>query len=168
MQRARLELEADLRNLENQFQKQSDEAFRNGIFLKKDEASETEKKRRHDKEMELTNALVEKKLADKEQLQNDLNALNQQYLSMNELQESIKEAERLRERIEQLKVQIQMSDIKVKVLTEANEFLQTKKEELQDEKAEADQKNEELRTQVKAQEEVANKRLQSKLQRDKA
>jgi len=50
--------------------------------------------------MELTNALVEKKLADKEQLQNDLNALNQQYLSMNELQESIKEAERLRERIE--------------------------------------------------------------------
>jgi len=45
-------LEADLRNLETQFQKQSDEAFRNGIFLIKDEANETEKKRRHDKEME--------------------------------------------------------------------------------------------------------------------
>ena len=50
MQRARLELEADLRNLESQFQKQSEEAFKNGIFLKKDEASEAEKKRRHDKE----------------------------------------------------------------------------------------------------------------------
>jgi len=45
------------------------------------------------------------------------------------------------------------------VLTEANEFLQNRREELQDEKAEADQKNEELRTQVKGQEEVANKRL---------
>lgn len=82
---------------------------------------------------------------------------------MNELQESIKESERLRQRIEDLKVQIQMSDIKVKILSDANEQLTNRKEELQDEKAEADLKNEELRTQVKAQDEVANKRLQSKL-----
>lgn len=104
MQRARLELEADQRNLEVQFHKQSDEHYKNGIFLKKDEAGEAEKKRRHEKEQDLTNALVEKKKADKEQLQEDLNALQQQYLAMHELQESIKEAIRLRERIEYLKV----------------------------------------------------------------
>lgn len=52
----------------------------------------------------MTNALVEKKKQDKEQLQNDLNALEEKYLAMNELQESIKEAQRLRERIEYLKV----------------------------------------------------------------
>lgn len=85
MQRARLELEADLRSLEVQFGKQSDEHFKNGIFLQKDEASEAERKRRHEKEQELTNALVEKKKQDKEQLQNDLNALQEKYLAMNEL-----------------------------------------------------------------------------------
>ena len=85
MQRARLELEADLRSLEVQFGKQSEEHFENGIFLQKDEASEAERKRRHDKEQDLTNALVDKKKQDKEQLQNDLNALQEKYLAMNEL-----------------------------------------------------------------------------------
>jgi hypothetical protein len=60
--------------------------------LKKDEKGEEELKRRHEKEQALTNALVEKKQKDKEQLQEDLNKLNETYLSMNELQESIKEA----------------------------------------------------------------------------
>jgi hypothetical protein len=50
MQRTRLELEADLRSLEVQFGKQSDEHFKNGIFLQKDEATEAERKRRHEKE----------------------------------------------------------------------------------------------------------------------
>ena len=85
MQRARLELEADLRSLEVQFGKQSEEHFKNGIFLQKDEAGEAERKRRHDKEQDLTNALVDKKKQDKEQLQNDLNALQEKYLAMNEL-----------------------------------------------------------------------------------
>ena len=75
MQRTRLELEADLRSLEVQYGKQSDEHFKNGIFLQKDEAGEAERKRRHEKEQELTNTLVDKKQQDKEQLQNDLNAL---------------------------------------------------------------------------------------------
>jgi len=40
--------------------------------LKKDEKSEEELKKRHEKEQVLTNALVEKKQKDKEQLQEDL------------------------------------------------------------------------------------------------
>ena len=43
-----------------------------------------------------------------------------------------------------------------------------KRDDLAEEKKLADSKNEELKTQLKAQEEIANKRLQSKLNREKS
>jgi len=86
---------------------------------------------------------------------------------MAELQASIAEANSLKEKIEEAKVKIQMMDVTVKVLGEANEFLARRREELQEEKTEAEHKREELRTSCKAQEDIASKRLQNKLQRDK-
>lgn len=52
-------------------------------------------------------------------------------------------------------------------MTDATESLNLKKEELIHEKQEAEIKNEELKQQLKAQQEVAHKRLMSRLQRDK-
>ena len=52
-----------------------------------------------------------------------------------------------------------MMDVTVKVLGEANDFLSRRREELAEEKVEAEHKREELRTAVKAQEDIASKRL---------
>jgi len=53
-------------------------------------------------------------------------------------------------------------------LTEATEFLNSKRDDLLEEKQLSDAKNEEYRTQWKAQEEIAAKRLQNKLNREKS
>lgn len=53
-------------------------------------------------------------------------------------------------------------------MTEANEYLCQKRDDLAGEKLLADMKNEEMLTQFKAQEEIANKRLQNKLNREKS
>jgi len=53
-------------------------------------------------------------------------------------------------------------------LTEATEFLNSKRDDLLEEKQLSDAKNEEYKTQWKAQEEIAAKRLQNKLNREKS
>lgn len=60
-QRDRVELEADIRQLESQLHKQSEEHYKNGMFLQKDAAGEKELKRRHEKEHDITSHLIEKK-----------------------------------------------------------------------------------------------------------
>ena len=65
-------------------------------------------------------------------------------------------------------MQIQFLDIQVERLTEMTEQLNCKRDELVDEKKLADSKNEELKTQLKAQEEIAHKRLMNKLNREKS
>ena len=54
------------------------------------------------------------------------------------------------------------------MLTEMTEQLNFKRDELVEEKKLADSKNEELKTQLKAQEEIAHKRLMNKLNREKS
>ena len=78
---------------------------------------------------------------------------------MKDYQNALKETRELREKIEAAKIQVQFLDIQVQVLTDAVEFLSAKKEDLMEEKKLADMKNEELTTQFRAQEEIANKRL---------
>lgn len=55
----------------------------------------------------------------------------------------------------------------MKELEDATEFLNDKKEELIEQKKAADIKNEELKKEIAAKEEIAAKRLQAKLNRDK-
>ena len=78
---------------------------------------------------------------------------------MKDYQDALKETAELREKIEEAKVQIQFLDIQVQLLTEMTEQLNFKREELAEAKKLADAKNEELKVQLKAQEEIANKRL---------
>lgn len=52
-----------------------------------------------------------------------------------------------------------MMNVSVQVLTEANELIGKRRDEIQDEKDDAEQKREELKSQVKAQDDIANKRL---------
>lgn len=60
-----------------------------------------------------------------------------------------------------------MLQIKVKELEDVTEYLNSKKEELLEQKKMAELKNEEIRKTMIAQEDLAAKRLQNKLNRDK-
>lgn len=76
LQRVRLELEAEMRNMETQHSKCGQEHYNNTMYLMKDARNELELKRRHDKEQELNTALIEKKTLEKEALDAELEALN--------------------------------------------------------------------------------------------
>jgi len=81
----RLELEAEIRTLESNFVKQTQEHYNNTMYLMKDSRNEDEMKRRHLKQQELNLSLITKKDAERLALMNELEALNQQYLNMAEL-----------------------------------------------------------------------------------
>lgn len=84
-----------------------------------------------------------------------------------EFQNSKKEARELKEKIENANVTLELLNISVKELEDATEYLNDKKEELINSKQTAEIKNEELKKELSAKEEIAAKRLQAKLNRDK-
>jgi len=84
-----------------------------------------------------------------------------------EMQDLLEEARDLRAKIEKAFVDIQHKEIEVKMIQESVNFLNDRKNYLIDEKNEAERRNEELKHQVKGQQELAAKRLQQRLNRDK-
>ena len=123
---------------------------------------------RHDLEVKLVTALKTRKEEEEKGLENDLAKIKADFLAKVDYQAALKETRELREKIEEAKVQIQFLDIQVKILTEMTEQLNYRRDELVEEKKLADSKNEELKTQLKAQEEIAHKRLMNKLNREKS
>ena len=81
------------------------------------------------------------------------------FLAKAEYQNALKETAELLNSIEEAKVKIQYLEIQVGLLSEQTEALNNRREDLTEEKKLADQKNEEYKTQFKAQEEIAKKRL---------
>ena len=125
----------------------------------KEKAFDEEGKARHDKEVKLVTDLRTRKEEEKTGLETDLQNIEKEFLAKTDYQNALKESAELREKIEEAKVKIQFLDIQVQMLTEMTEQLNYKRDELLEEKKLADGKNEELKTQLKAQEEIANKRL---------
>ena len=117
-QRVRLELEAEIRSLDTQHQKQATDDYNNTMYLSRDKKTEEENLRRHTKEQGLNTNLITKKLAEQAKLDEDLERLDQEYQAMADLQNSIAEAKKLKDEIEDAKVNIQMLDVQVKVLGE--------------------------------------------------
>ena len=60
-----------------------------------------------------------------------------------------------------------MLEVNVQVLKEGNDMLLRRKDELVEEKTEAEQRREQLRTECKAKDDIAAKRLQTRLNREK-
>lgn len=73
----------------------------------------------------------------------------------------------MRNTIENALIKLEILQIGVKELEDATEFLNNRKDELIEQKKQAEVKNEELRKELAAKEEIAAKRLQAKLNRDK-
>lgn len=161
------DLDNENKSLDMQFLKATQEHYNNTMFLARDAQDEAERKRRHDKQQELNKELIVKKNGEKEQLKKDLEDLNNLYLGMADLQECIRGANELREKIEVARVKIQFLEVTQAMLAEANRLLTDRREQLQQEKQEAEEKRESLRAEVKTADDVAAKRLQTKLNRDK-
>ena len=73
----------------------------------------------------------------------------------------------LRKDIEEMGVKLEMMQINVKELEDVTDMLASKKDELIDAKTAAEIKNEELKKEAATKEELAQKRIQTKLNRDK-
>ena len=75
-QRVRLELEAEIRTLDTQHQKQATDDYNNTMYLSRDKKTEEENLRRHTKEQGLNTNLITKKLAEQAKLDEDLERLD--------------------------------------------------------------------------------------------
>lgn len=147
--------------------KATQEHYNNTMFLRKDDSDEKERQRRHDKIQELNKELISKKQGERDQLLKDLEDLSNMYMGMQELQDQIKQSNELKDNIELARVKIQFLEVTQAMLSESNRLLTDRRELLQSEKQEAEQKREQLRNEVKTADDVAAKRLQTKLNRDK-
>ena len=138
------------------------------IMQTSEKRGDEEHKARHDQEVQLMTDLKNRKIKEKQDLEKDLAQIEKDFLAMKDYQNALSETAKLRQQIEDAKVKVQFLEIQVNLLTEATEMLNTKRDDLAEEKKLADSKNEELKTQLKAKEEIENKRLQSKLNREKS
>ena len=167
-QKARIDIEADLRRIENELDKSLTDHYDHKMFQEGDKKSEEELKLRHDLEVKLLGDLLAKKKIELDKVNADVAKIADDFLKWKDLQDNIAEQNKLRDDTEAAKVKIQFLNIQVKLLEDAVQTLNDKRDELTGEQMEAQSKNEELKNQLKVQEETAAKRLQLKLNRDKS
>lgn len=163
----RFDLENECRAFESETHRENEENYNNKMSLEKDKQFEELLNTRFKLDKDLQEALVQDKDKKIAELKAAREAVKQQFESNVELQNSLKEADDLRLQIEDANVKLELLQIQVKELEDATEFLNDKKEELDEQKKAAYVKNEELKKELAAKEEIAAKRLQAKLNRDK-
>jgi len=163
----RFDLENECRVLEAQLNGQTEENYTNKMTIVKEKEFEDLLNKRFELEMKLQEDLVKAKDQEIADFKVQREQVKVQFESNVELQSSLKEAIDLRQQIEDANVKLELLQIQVKELEDATEFLNDKKEELVEAKKAADVKNEDLRKELAAKEEIAAKRLQAKLNRDK-
>mmetsp|Transcript_35258 Transcript_35258/g.34263 ORF Transcript_35258/g.34263 Transcript_35258/m.34263 type:complete len:294 (+) Transcript_35258:767-1648(+) len=117
--------------------------------------------------MGLNKNLIEKKEEEIKWFKGEREKVERDFLGRAEYQESLKKEMDLRKQIEEANVTLQLLNIQVKELEDATDYYNEKKDEAQEDKKIADMKNEELRKEMATKEEIAAKRLQAKLNRDK-
>jgi len=122
---------------------------------------------RHDLEVKLLEALLKDKEAEIKDLEDKRAKVKADMLANKDYQDKLAEEANLRKDIEEQGVKLEMMQVQVKELEEVTEMLNAKKEELAEAKKVAEIKNEELKKEAATKEELAQKRIQTKLNRDK-
>jgi len=79
------DLDNEMKQLDLQHGQTSEHHYDNTMFLMKDSKMEEERKRRHEKQQELNKDLVQKKVAEKDQLNKELADLHDRYMGMVDL-----------------------------------------------------------------------------------
>lgn len=164
--RSNLEMEVTVQ-LKNDLEKTRATRFDHKMTIDKSAKVEEIRKYRHDRECYLLDDLIKRKNEEKADLVKRQADQDAAYQNHAELQAAISETNDLRAKIEIAKVQIMQKQIEIGLLQDTTEALNRKKEELLSEKQDSELKNEELKQQLKAQEDVAHKRLMNRLNQHK-
>ncbi len=122
---------------------------------------------RHELEIKLLEALLKDKEAEIKDFEEKRAKVKADMLANKDYQDKLAEEANLRKDIEEQGVKLEMMQIQVKELEDVTEMLNSKKEELVEAKKAAELKNEELKKEAATKEELAQKRIQTKLNRDK-
>lgn len=163
----RLDSENDLRQQENEFGRESADNYSNKMTIEKDKEFEALDHTRHTLDVKLQGELLEAKKEEKKKFQDDRGQVQAQFEAHVELQKCLAESADLRNTIENAGIKLDLLQIGVKELEDVTEYLNNKKDELLEQRKLAEIKNEELRKELVAKEDIAAKRLQAKLNRDK-
>lgn len=137
------------------------------MYIIKDNTFDELNKARHKMEVELYSQLISDKDLEIKNYQAARGDVKAKIQGLTDYQTGLAEEARLREEIFNAGVDLEMKQIKVKELEDITEYLNNKKEELNEAKRLAEIKHEELKKEAAAKEDLALKRLQAKLQRDK-
>ena len=163
----KFDLENEIRMLEQDLARETSENYTAKMTIGKDKEFEELNNARFTLEVALQRRLLEEKDAEVKRFREQRAAVKMQFEQNAELQQGLQEEVRLKREIEDALVRLDLLNIQVKELEEATESLTCRKEALMEEKKQAEQRNEELRKELQAKEEIAVKRLQAKLARDK-
>ena len=166
-QKAKLSLEADLRQLESELKKEDDQNYENVMILNQGKVRDEYAGLRHDRDMKLITANYDQVQDDLAKIKAAKDAADQVHQGKADLQALIKDEIKYRKDIEEFHSEHQRLLIKVKVLEDANAFLEEKKEELEKEKRQTEEANEELLKKKTEKEDNNQKRLIAKITREK-
>ena len=156
-----------MKELDNELGREAEENYSDKMTIMKDKEFEELKNTRFQLEVNLQQALIGEKEAEIKTFKEGRAAIREQFEKNAELQTQLREEAELRKLIENSLVQLDLLLIQVKELEDATEYLNEKKEELLEMKRLAEVRNEELLKELAVKEEIAGKRLQAKLNRDK-
>lgn len=143
-QKAKLSLEADLRQLEAELKKEDDQNYENVMILNQGKVKDEYSGLRHDRDLKLITANYEEVTKELDTILANKKAADDVHMGKADLQKLITDEKKYREDIEGFHSEHQRLLIKVKVLEDANAFLEEKKEELEKEKRQTEEANEEL------------------------
>lgn len=135
--------------------------------IKKDHEFEALDNERFTSETSLSSTLIKSKEEELKLFKEERAKVQQKFQADKDLQDCLAEEKQLREKIEDSNVNLELLNIQVKELEDDTDFLNEKKDELNEQRKGAEIKNEELKKELSAKEEIAAKRLQAKLNRDK-
>jgi hypothetical protein len=163
----RLDVESDLRGLDSENFRESNDNYDNKMTMDKEKHFEELGEKRHLKEKTLNDALIADKEKERDGLKIKLLEVEAKFLANADLQKSLADGADLRNMIEIALIKLDLLQIQVKEFEDVTEYLNAKKDELLEAKKLGEIKNEELKKELAAKEEIAAKRLQVKINRDK-
>lgn len=163
----RLDVENELRSMDGEYKREGDENYESKMSIVKDKHFEDLDNTRHVLDVKLQEALIKAKEIERKEFEDARGMVKAQFQANAEYQKALAEEADLRNTIENAAVALDILQIKVKELEDTTEYLNSKKDELIEQKKMAEIKNDELRKELAAKEDIAAKRLQAKLNRDK-
>ena len=165
--KVRFGLEADLRQLDDQLKQEGNLHYDSKMTLDKNEQFGALNSARQIRDQKLSKDWELKETDERDQLVQKRDKERSQFMGMSELQTLINDATKFKTEIEEMHIQIQFLSIQIKSYEDLNNCLVENKEKMDEEKQRVDLVNEDLAKQQKAKEETNQKRLISKIQRDK-